>query len=425
MVTRTDKNKSEEYPKKSGIKILMVDNATLGQKFGFSFMVTVPKKVSGKGRIRRQFPTIEKAKQFADKQSKGARKDGEAFFNLTTKEKQEIGIGAPKLRGKGISITEAIDYALLHLKPEGGEVLLSKAIEEFQTSKRMRHDVGDIADSTLRDFLNKSDRLKIGLGHYLVHEISAAQIKEWVSSLTVGSQTKANYLSITAQVFVYAKQKRYIRENPIDDLSDNDRKELHGRLIHGGEIKILSVGEADSFINFTADEFPEFLGAVTLGLFCGIRTEELKKLTWNCVNVSEGFVTIDATIAKKRRMRHVTIPDNAQDWLACCASRKGSVAPYSGKKFEHQFRNLRLKAGFQDEAGHSIWPANGMRHSYGSYHYALHEDSAKTSKELGHKANDDDILFTHYRALAKKSEGEKFFAIKPAASAAKIVEFVG
>jgi hypothetical protein len=61
-----------------------------------------------------------------------------------------------------------------------------------------------------------------------------------------------------------------------------------------------------------------------------------------------------------------------------------------------------------------------MRHSFGTYHYAFHGDSNKTSSELGHKA-DDDTLFNHYRALAKKSDGEKFFSIKPAASEGKLL----
>ena len=63
-----------------------------------------------------------------------------------------------------------------------------------------------------------------------------------------------------------------------------------------------------------------------------------------------------------------------------------------------------MKAGFE------TWNANAMRHSFGSYHYALHEDSMWTSKELGHKANDD-VLFEFYRALTTKAQGEKYFSI--------------
>ncbi len=63
-----------------------------------------------------------------------------------------------------------------------------------------------------------------------------------------------------------------------------------------------------------------------------------------------------------------------------------------------------------------------MRHSFGSYHYALHGNPLETSRQLGHKASDQ-VLFDHYRALATKTQAEAYFAIKPPASAANIVRF--
>ncbi len=63
-----------------------------------------------------------------------------------------------------------------------------------------------------------------------------------------------------------------------------------------------------------------------------------------------------------------------------------------------------------------------MRHSFGTYHYALNGNSISTSRELGHKA-DDTVLFDHYRALTTKNEAEKFFSITPKAETTKIVSF--
>jgi co-chaperonin GroES (HSP10) len=51
-----------------------------------------------------------------------------------------------------------------------------------------------------------------------------------------------------------------------------------------------------------------------------------------------------------------------------------------------------------------------MRHSFGSYHYALYGDSVATSRELGHKTGDD-ILFSHYRALVSQEDAEEYFSI--------------
>jgi hypothetical protein len=53
-----------------------------------------------------------------------------------------------------------------------------------------------------------------------------------------------------------------------------------------------------------------------------------------------------------------------------------------------------------------------MRHSFGSYHFAAHANSMETSRQLGHRSSDH-VLFDHYRALARKEDGEAFFNILP------------
>ena len=63
-----------------------------------------------------------------------------------------------------------------------------------------------------------------------------------------------------------------------------------------------------------------------------------------------------------------------------------------------------------------------MRHSFGTYHFALYEDPLKTSVEMGHKTGDD-VLFEHYRSLAKKDEAKEYFNIFPKVKQPKIVQF--
>ena len=53
-----------------------------------------------------------------------------------------------------------------------------------------------------------------------------------------------------------------------------------------------------------------------------------------------------------------------------------------------------------------------MRHSFGTYHFALHGNSIKTSHEMGHKTGDD-VLFDHYRSLATKADAKAFFDLRP------------
>lgn len=422
MATKTEDPTSYEYPEDSHIKIRVVDNASNGQKFGASYQVVVPAKVTGGKRIRKQFPTATDAERFAKTQYQGYRKNGQAYFKLTDGERLEIGVMVPKLREKGISITEAIEYAIARLRPSGGERLLSDIVDELQRSKQKRHEAGDLANHSLKDFETRSNKIKGKLGDFLAHEIEAEHVKAWAEGIEGSNRTRMNYLRITSEIFRYAKQKNYITHNPMDDLGDTDRKEIHGRLEQGGEIQILSVKQAEDFIHFVKGDFPDLLGVTALGLFCGIRTEELPRLDWESVNLESGFVTIDASIAKKRRIRNVTIPDNCKEWLMLCEDRKGPLVSIDEKHYENRLSWVRKKAGFKNDDGHSTWPRNAMRHSFGSYHYALHGDSMKTSKELGHKAGDD-VLFDHYRALASQEQGKRYFSICPNQSVNAVTNF--
>ena len=56
---------------------------------------------------------------------------------------------------------------------------------------------------------------------------------------------------------------------------------------------------------------------------------------------------------------------------------KGPIVP-SG--FRKRFDQVRAAAGIEE------WPVNAMRHSAGlpGYHYAMHEDAAKTAAFPGH-----------------------------------------
>jgi len=63
-----------------------------------------------------------------------------------------------------------------------------------------------------------------------------------------------------------------------------------------------------------------------------------------------------------------------------------------------------------------------MRHSFGTYHFALHGDSMKTSIEMGHKTGDD-VLFEHYRSLATHADAKAYFDIRPLLENSHIIKF--
>ena len=203
--------------------------------------------------------------------------------------------------------------------------------------------------------------------------------------------------------------KPYRADNP---LSLIDRPEFEAEK---QPPSILTVKQAEKLLNMAAGpDGLELLPYVVLGLFCGIRTTELLQLDWRDVNFDDRRVTVGPRIAKKRRIRNVEIPGNAGLWLAPYQGRTGRIAPPNTVK--------RLTRKVAPKAGIEKWPTNCVRHSFGSYFFAMTEDAAKTAARLGHPG--DDQLFAHYRALTTKASGKAYFDLKPRADE-KVVPFEG
>jgi integrase len=68
-------------------------------------------------------------------------------------------------------------------------------------------------------------------------------------------------------------------------------------------------------------------------------------------------------------------------------------------------RALRKAAGLEQ------WPENCLRHSFASYHLAVHGDAVKTAAQLGHMSVK--LIHDHYKALVLKFDSEKFWALRP------------
>jgi integrase len=411
---------SWEHPKKSGIRIREIINSHAGEDYSGSYLVIVPAKFTGKLRLRRQFKDRADAENWAEETFTGYRQQGHAFFGLSEHERQEIGSLMPKLREQGLSIAEAVRFALKRMKPEGRTKTLRQVVEEVVASKSQRYERGDLRERSYRDFRHRSEKFTKGFEGRLAGEITGAEVKTWLNGLTLGTRSNRNYLAVIGEVFRYATQKRYVAGSPLDDLTDIDRKELCGREGEAKEPSILTPHEAEKLLTI-AQEHPELdlLGAVTLALFCGLRTEEIKRLDWDQVRLGEAtpVVTIGAKIAKKRRIRHVEIPVNALPWLRLIPSRKGPVAQNDHfNDYQKRFKKLLNLAKFKK------WESNAMRHSFGSYHYALYGNPLETSRLLGHKTSDQ-VLFDHYRALATKVQAEAYFAIIPPVKQGKVIQF--
>jgi len=199
----------------------------------------------------------------------------------------------------------------------------------------------------------------------------------------------------------WAKKREHVSINPFENLEAPEVPETNPQ--------ILTVEQATSLINtaLTHDEFRPFLAYCTLGLFCGIRSEELTKLRWS--DIRDNMVHITGETSKKNRARSVPIPRNAQLLLGLIDDTVAStdlilnlprVGPNNKWMRDHKREDgainfwHRWKA-FTKTAKIDPWPSNGLRHSFGSYLYNISgNDSKLVQDRMGHEQRQ--TLMNHY-----------------------------
>ena len=308
----------------------------------------------------------------------------------------------------GKPLLDVVAFAVERLCPAGGDKTLKELCDEMIEMKRGWLARGDLRVASFRDFNDRAGRIGDEIGSFPLPELTKQILYAWLSGLELAPRTKKNYRMVLAEVLAYAKQKRYIASNPLEEFTRQDVKEIEGA---GGEAQqpaILSPGDAEKLLKAAfANPDLDLGAAVVLGLFGGIRTEEIKRLSWGAVRLGEKdpFVVIGPEIAKKRRIRNVPLPENAVAWLQRWPRGEKVTRNAHANDYQKRFKKLC-------KAAKLTWDANAMRHSFGSYHYARYGNSVETARILGHKS-DDTVLFAHYRALTTKEQGEAYFAIIP------------
>jgi integrase len=377
-----------EYPEGSGIIIKKVLNSCCRTQYNDSYQVYIPEKVTGGKRVRKQFKLLSAAKDYANLALSGQKRIGEVFYQISPRVFYDLALGrVDKIKSKPVA-----GYKL------------SRVVNEMCLLKKDLLANGTIRERTEKSFRSQTIRINKRFGDLCLEIISSRDVMEWIRSLNLSRRTKLNYLNTFREIFNFSLCRKYIQENQLKSITKLDIKELLG-LITYKEPEILTVEQTQLALKTAKEESSlRLLPAVTLGLFCGLRTEEIKRITWDMIHLERGFLTVGASIAKKRRIRNVTIPENALSIIAPLAKSAGLISPNNySSEYQKKFQRLTSIAGID-------WKNNAMRHSYGSYHYGLYGDSILTSREMGHR-NGDDILFTHYRSLVSKTEAEKYFKV--------------
>jgi integrase len=197
-------------------------------------------------------------------------------------------------------------------------------------------------------------------------------------------------------LFFYAEECGLLRDNPMRKV--RAIKEKNTKLPG-----ILGIDEAAMLLQTAPDML---VPAIAIGLFAGIRPVEVLRLDWSDILWHKRQINVAASKAKTAQVRWVDMTDALIEWLTPHRKVSGPIFPLSENR-----ASAAISGAWKDAGMTSSWPKDGLRHSFGSYHLAAHDNAALTARQMGHTSTD--MVYAHYNNRRTREDGTAFFNIRP------------
>ena len=286
-----------------------------------------------------------------------------------------------------VSLETCADFYIRNAKTQYPDLSIDDALSEYFEFKR-----GDglkaSSIAAMQGYLGRFQRENQGLA---LQDIKAKSIMNWMNEKELHGLNRTNQIRYLRGFFRWCVKSSYLGADPTAPLST---PKVDQKLP-----EVLTVEQGRALLEAAEAHDPDICAYIALGCFAGIRVAELRQIRWD--DIGAEHVHIRPAVAKIRQQRYVDITQNCRLWMGSYVG-SGEVAPDDVSK---RMKRLREKAGIV------TWPRNGMRHSFATYHLALHQNAPKTAHQLGH--TNVNMLYNHYRNLANKKQGDEWFDICP------------
>jgi len=345
-------------------------------------------KIGGKW-ARKFFKTEREAKTFVDLRRIELRNEGENGLMLPG----EIRVAAiranEQLAPFGKTIDDAVVYYLDHLRTERGTIPVRQAIDELLASRK----AAGLSVIYLRDLKYRLGRFVKSFQDRNVASVRTREVAEFLQSLGVGPVTRNTFRRDVRTLFSFCVEHGYCTENPAASKATLAKERRQ-------EVEVLTIEQARKLLEMSSRETLPYWA---IGLFAGLRPSEIRKLQWTDCDFEHSLIAVRSS--KTGRKRYVTMQDNLIKWLE--PHRRDSGPVVDAVNFWRQYREDRRAAGWR-AAGLSDWPANVVRHSFGSYWLAQFNDINALALQMG---NSPAVIEEHYRQAVKPREAHRYWAI--------------
>jgi len=239
------------------------------------------------------------------------------------------------------------------------------------------------------------DRIREKFGELFIDTVTTRQIEEWITEPPKPGTQETRRKRIVS-LWNWAQKQNYLSRDVANEAE-------HTATIEGGEmeIELISPQTYAKLLNHFRAHHPEYLPALVLAGFCGMRRGEIHAQVWEDINLQSGHLRVTKGKRGTPARRLVPLCPAAVEWLMLTTDRTELVC---GNLAIDRIRKIGRTAEYR-------LPKNCFRDSFISHRVAQTGNIAETSLEAG---NSPQIIRKHYLELVTKPEGEQWFSITPA-----------
>ena len=355
-------------------------------------------KIDGR-RIRAFYRTKLEAEEAARRRNIEVANHGHKHADIPASLRVEALRGQELLDRVGASLTEAVEFYLKHHDLRAKSLTVAEVFGRLDDYHNRKAQSQDITKRHVETWRVNARKFLPEFGASYICDISNCQISEWLNRLPLASRTKNTVRRSVGRLFYYAEECGWLRDNPMRKVKSISQKntKLPG---------ILTVDQAAILLQSAPDLL---VPPIAIGLFAGIRPIEVLRLDWSDILWHKRQINVAASKAKTAQVRWVDMTDPLIEWLTPHRKASGPIFPMCEGK-----ASAAITAAWKAADMTTSWPKDGLRHSFGSYHLAAHDNAALTARQMGHTSTD--MVYAHYNNRRTREEGIAFFNIRPQAA---------
>ena len=312
---------------------------------------------------------------------------GASVFAITPAQLNEAAWAFNALAGR--SLVTAVEFYLKHASQPGQSKHLSEFLEEH---------IAAISEAGGGASYQRNQRVACNvlvreLGDPPLASVTTENVRRVIAEMNWKPLNRRNYIRDWGMCFRRAVRFNYLESNPIDQI-------IRPR-VERSEPAMYTVDEARHLLELARTQYSELLPFLSIGLFAGVRIEEMRRMDWSMIDPPHGFISLKSSVTKSGEPREIEIMPNLREWLQICESRPGSIVPVVGlrRRLDALFRSL----GFRKR--------NALRHSFASYYLALTCSPERTQLALGQQT--PSVLFRHYRQAVRPMAAKAYWELRP------------